>query len=201
MKYRAVTLLMLWVALLLAGCSDAPQRKRASKDELLAQFSRIPMLYTVEAEVEVLVEGHGSNGTAEWKSLFGKRDIIVPVRANLKAGIRLADIKQVDIEGDRVYITLPDPVIEIESTEIPWDEVVSSVSGLRSEFTGQEKEFLTRKGRMRILEDLGQLDLIVPAQEHAEQVLGNIVASMGLQPVFRTRAVYTDGEIIRFVKE
>lgn len=201
MRNVALPLLLFCVMTMLSGCSEASKNKKVSKDELLAQISRIPMLYTVEAEVEVLVEGHGSDGTAEWKSLFGKRDIIVPVRANLKAGIKLSDIRDVEVDGDRVYITLPDPVIEIESTEIPWEEVVSSVSGFRSEFSGEEKEFLTRKGRMKILEDLSQLDLVVPAQEHAEQILGNLIAGLGLQPVFRARPVYLEKEIIRFVKE
>ena len=35
----------------------------------------------------------------------------------------------------------------------------------------------------------------VPAQEHAEQILGNLIASLGLQPVFRARPVYLEKEM------
>ena len=189
--------------MLLSGCGGAGQEKDGlpNEEELLSEISRLPMLYTVEAEVEVLVEGHGKNGTAEWKSLFGSRDIIVPVKASLKAGIDLSKMVDVEVQGDKVYVSLPDPVIEIESTEIPWEKVVTSVSGLRDKFSNREKEFLTRKGRIKILEDMGNLDLIQPAQEHAEQIVSNLIKGMGYKPVFRVRPIYDEREIIRFVKD
>ena len=108
--------LVLFVCLLF-GCSGTGNGKKAipEEEELLSEISRLPMLYTVEAEVEVLVEGHGKNGTAEWKSVFGSRDIIVPVKANLKAGIDLSKMEDVEVRGDKVYVSLPDPVIEPKS--------------------------------------------------------------------------------------
>ncbi len=189
--------------MLLSGCGGAGQEKDGlpNEEELLSEISRLPMLYTVEAEVEVLVEGHGKNGTAEWKSVFGSRDIIVPVRAYLKVGIDLSKMTDVEVKGDKVYVSLPDPVIEIESTEIPWEKVVTSVSGLRDKFSNREKEFLTRKGRVKILEDMGNLDLIQPAQEHAEQIVSNLIRGMGYKPVLRARPIYDEREIIRFVKD
>ena len=189
--------------MLLSGCGGAGQEKDGlpNEEELLSEISRLPMLYTVEAEVEVLVEGHGKNGTAEWKTMFGSRDIIVPVRAYLKAGIDLSKMTDVEVKGDKVFVSLPDPVIEIESTEIPWEKVVTSVSGLRDKFSNREKEFLTRKGRVKILEDMGNLDLIQPAQEHAEQIVSNLIRGMGYKPVLRARPIYDEREIIRFVKD
>ena len=189
--------------ILLSGCGGFGQEKEnlPEEEKLLSEISRLPMLYTVEAEVEVLVEGHGKNGTAEWKSVFGSRDIIVPVRAYLKAGIDLSKMTDVEVKGDKVYVSLPDPVIEIESTEIPWEKVVTSVSGLRDKFSNREKEFLTRKGRIKILEDMGNLDLIQPAQEHAEQIVSNLIRGMGYKPVLRARPIYDEREIIRFVKD
>ncbi len=191
------------LTMLLSGCGGAGQEKDGlpNEEELLSEISRLPMLYTVEAEVVVLVEGHGKNGTAEWKTMFGSRDIIVPVRAYLKAGIDLSKMTDVEVKGDKVYVSLPDPVIEIESTEIPWEKVVTSVSGLRDKFSNREKEFLTRKGRVKILEDMGNLDLIQPAQEHAEQIVSNLIRGMGYKPVLRARPIYDEREIIRFVKD
>lgn len=191
------------LTMLLSGCGGAGQEKDGlpNEEELLSEISRLPMLYTVEAEVEVLVEGHGKNGTAEWKTMFGSRDIIVPVRAYLKAGIDLSKMTDVEVKGDKVYVSLPDPVIEIESTEIPWEKVVTSVSGLRDKFSNREKEFLTRKGRIKILEDMGNLDLIQPAQEHAEQIVSNLIRGMGYKPVLRARPIYDEREIISFVKD
>ena len=184
----------LWAML---ACND----NRASENELRESISTIPMLYSVEAQVEVLVEGHGEDGAADWKAMFGKRDIILPVRANVKAGIDLSKIQDLQIEGDRVYLTLPEPVIEIESTEIPWGEVVSSVTGLRDHFTNKEKEFLTKKGKQHLQKQIVKLDILQTAQEHAEQILTNMLLALGYKPVFKTKPVYSEYDIIRFIKE
>ena len=199
LSYR-ICLMLLPMVMAVAGCADNKGPLLPDEEQLAAEFSRVPMLYTVEAQVEVLVEGQGKDGTAEWKSIFGKREIIVPVRANIKAGIDLSAIDDMKVEGDKVWLTLPDPVIEIESTEIPWHEVVSNVTGMRDEFSNREKEFLTRKGRMKIVSDLSSLDLVVPAQEHAEQLITHLLNSFGYKPVFRKRPVYTERELLQFVK-
>ena len=174
---------------------------RASEKQLRNQVSAIPMLYTVEAEVQVLVEGHGQNGTNEWKAFFGKRDIIIPVKAHVKVGVDLSRIREMDVEGDRVYVTLPDPTIDLESTEILWDEVVSDVSGMRDHFSAKEKEFLTQQGKMKIMGELPQMDLVQPAQEHAEQVLGNLISALGYKPVFRARPVYEEFDFVRLIND
>jgi hypothetical protein len=41
----------------------------------------------------------------------------------------------------------------------------------------------------------------VPAQEHAEQIVANLILRMGYTPVFRARPIYDERELIRFVKE
>ncbi len=192
MRYYPFLLMMV---LAFCGCNS----NRASEEQLRSEISRIPMLYTVEAEVEVLVEGHGENGTAEWKAMFGTRDIILPVRANVKAGIDLSKITQLEIDGDRVYVTLPDPVIEVESTEIPWGEVVSSVTGLRDQFSNREKEFLTDKGKKDLVRQIEKLDIVAPAQEHAEQIMTTFFNRMGYKPVFRSRPLYSENDFIRFI--
>ena len=184
------------VLLALMACQS-----RVSEKQLRNEISAIPMLYTVEAEVQVLVEGHGKNGTNEWKGFFGKRDIIIPVKAHVKVGIDLSKIQNMEVEGDRVYVTLPDPVIDLESTEILWDEVVSDVTGVRDEFSAKEKEFLTRQGKMKIMGELSQMDLVEPAQEHAEQVLGNMISALGYKPVFRAKPVYEEFDFVRLIND
>lgn len=191
---RIILLIFLTSAILSCG-------KRFNEDQLRSEVTAIPMLYTVEAEVQVMVEGHGSNGASEWKALFGKRDIIIPVKANVKVGIDLSKLTDIDIQGDKVYITLPDPVIQLESTQVLWDEVVSDVSGMRDRFSGNEKEFLTKKGKEKIMAQLPDMDLVQPAQEHAEQVIGNLVAALGYKAVFRARPVYEEFDFVRLIND
>ncbi len=121
MKYRLLFLACVFLAL---GCS----RGKVSEEELKSKITTIPMLYTVQAQVEVIVEGHGNDGTADWKAMFGQRDIILPVKANVKVGIDLSQLKDIEISGSKVFITLPDPVIQLESTQIAWEEFVDNVS-------------------------------------------------------------------------
>lgn len=182
------------ILLVLVACQS-----HVSEKQLRNEVSAIPMLYTVEAEVQVLVEGHGKDGANDWKAFFGKRDIIIPVKAHVKVGIDLSKITEMDVQGDRVYVTLPDPTIDLESTEILWDEVVSDVTGIRDQFSGKEKEFLTTKGKMKIMGELPQMDLVQPAQEHAEQVLGNLITALGYKPVFRARPVYEESDFVRLI--
>ena len=189
-------ILLLVIILALMACQS-----RVSENQLRNEVSAIPMIYTVEAEVQVLVEGHGENGTNEWKSFFGKRDIIIPVKAHVKVGIDLSKLSDMNVEGDKVYITLPDPTIELESTEILWDEVVSDVSGMRSGFTAKEQEFLTQQGKMKIMGELPDMDLVQPAQEHAEQVLGNMISALGYKAVFRARPVYEEFDFVRLIND
>lgn len=184
------------VLLALVACQS-----RVSEEQLRNEVSAIPMLYTVEAEVQVLVEGHGKNGTNDWKAIFGKRDIIIPVKAHVKVGINLSQIRDLEVEGDRVYVALPDPTIELESTEILWDEVVSDVSGMRDKFSAKEKEFLTQQGKMKIMGELPKMDLVQPAQEHAEQVMGNLLTALGYKPVFKARPVYEEFDFVRLIND
>ena len=82
-----------------------------------------------------------------------------------------------------------------------WDEVVSDVSGMRDHFSAKEKEFLTKQGKQKIMAQLPDMDLVLPAQEHAEQVLGNLVAALGYKPVFRARPVYEEFDFVRLVND
>ena len=53
---------------------------------------------------------------------------------------------------------------------------------------------------MRLVQQITHLDIIQPAQEHAEQIVGNVVRKLGYTPVFRSRAVYSERDILNFIK-
>ena len=48
-------------------------------------------------------------------------------------------------------------------------------------------------------EQVTHLDIIQPAQEHAEQIVGNVVRKLGYTPVFRSRPVYSERDILNFI--
>lgn len=181
-------LIYLAICLLLLSCGNRP----VSEEELLHSINTTPMLYTVQCVAQTTV----IERTSQVMSYFGQqRTAIIPVEANIKAGIDLSQLKNIRISGKTVYITLPDPVIEIESTRILNEQIVTSVKGFRSDFTNDELAQIARKGTDAIRNDLGKYNLVVPAQEQAELVIAAIVNRMGYEAVFENRPKYENQDL------
>jgi len=180
------------VALLSVSCT---QKK---VEEFRSTIDSTPMLYGVEAVSQVYVESTDEEGSI--MKYFGNRSIVVPVRATVKAGINLQDITDMKVKGRTIYITLPDPVIEIESTAIEYGEIISDVSGFRDEFSNAEVAALASEGRKKIEETLPYLGLVERAQQQAEQTLSAIAEEVGMNIVFSQRKKYQEKDLIKLVK-
>lgn len=176
----------------LCGCTQ----HQVTEDDVLQSINNAPMLYTAQCVAQTTVIERSSR----IKDLFGQRTAIIPVEANIKAGIDLSKLKDVRIDGDKVYITLPDPVIEIESTRILNDQIVTSVAPLRSNFSNDELARIADKGADDIRNNLNKYGLVEPAQEQAELIISAIVSKMGLTAVFQKRPVYENSDLIKFIK-
>lgn len=177
--------------LLLISCG-----RQVSEEELLRSINTTPMLYTVQCVAQTTVIERSSPAM----DLFGQRTAIIPVEANIKAGIDLSQLKNIRISGKTVYITLPDPVIEIESTRILNDEIVTSVAPLRSDFSNDELAQIARKGTEAIRSDLGKYNLVEPAQQQAEVIIAAIVSRMGMDAVFENRQQYENRELFNLTR-
>ena len=177
--------------LLLISCG-----RQVSEEELLRTINTTPMLYTVQCVAQTTVIERSSPAM----DLFGQRTAIIPVEANIKAGIDLSQLKNIRISGKTVYITLPDPVIEIESTRILNDEIVTSVAPLRSDFSNDELAQIARKGTEAIRSDLGKYNLVEPAQQQAEVIIAAIVSRMGMDAVFENRQQYENRELFNLTR-
>ena len=175
------------LSLLLFSCKG----RMVSEEELLHSINTTPMLYTVQCVAQTTVIERSSVAM----NLLGQRTAIIPVEANIKAGIDLSQLKSIRISGKTVYITLPDPVIEIESTRILNEDIVTSVARLRSDFTNDELAQIARKGTDAIRNDLSKYNLVVPAQEQAELVIAAIVNRMGYEAVFENRPKYENQDL------
>lgn len=192
MKYINIIWCMLLFLPMLLSCG----RKQVSEEELLHSINTAPMLYTVQCVAQTTVIERSS----PLMDLFGQRTAIIPVEAYLKAGIDLSQLKNIRISGNKVYITLPDPVIEIESTRILNDQIVTSVAPLRFDFTNEELAQIASKGTDAIRNDLGKYDLVVPAQEQAEVVIASIVSRLGMEAVFENRPKYENQDLFKLVR-
>ena len=181
------------VSALLAAC----QAPHISEEQLRQSINSTPMIYTLECVAQTSVVER----TDRFSGLLGQRTAIIPVEATIKAGIDLSKLDNVRIEDGRAYITLPQPIIEIESTKVLNDQVVTSVAPLRSRFSADELAEIAAKGRQAIESKLYEYDLINPAQEQAEAIVAGIVRQLGLEPVFERRRIYENQELIRFINQ
>lgn len=180
------------LCMLMASCVG----RQVSEEELLRSINTTPMLYTVQCVAQTTVIERSSPAM----SILGQRTAIIPVEANIKAGIDLSQLKNIRISGKTVYITLPDPVIEIESTRILNDEIVTSVAPLRFDFSNDELAQIARKGTEAIRSDLGKYNLVVPAQEQAEVIISSIVGRLGMEAVFENRQQYENRELFNLTR-
>ena len=180
------------ILLLLTACS--PSR---SEQEVIDALDATPVLYTLETTAEVCVESRDTQGSL--RSLFGNRNIIVPVEAHIKVGYDLSGIRDIRVAGGRAYITLPDPFIEIEGTRILSDEIVSDVTGLREPFKAGEETELAARGLEKIRASLSRFNLIEPAETEARQTIRDMLRPMGLIPVFGSARTYSEDDLRRLV--
>ena len=168
------------MALLLISCNSGVTKD--TQIELKNAISQVPMIYTVEAVAQIFVDNKDTQESL--KSYFGDRVIVVPLKANIKAGVNLSKLDSLYFKDGVAHVVLPDPEIEIESTEIAYEDMIFNVSGMRDRFSEEEITALASAGRQKIVENLYKMDLIEPATKQAEAILQGIAARLGTRIVF-----------------
>ncbi len=178
MKRFGFAFLLATGLLLLPSCNKGKDADEI-KAEIVKEVSPAPVLYTVKARAQVIVTEQDEPGSI--KRYFGDRVVLIPVSATLKAGVDLSRIETVIIDraDNSIHVTLPPPVIEIESTTIDNSRIVTEVAPFRYNFSEDEIARIALKGRERIKDALPQMDLVRPAQEEAARMLVNICEKLG----------------------
>ena len=163
-----------------AGCSSGNRQEEAAEpmQDIISALNDIPKLYLVEAKVDKVLLMNDQ----EWYTI-GNRKCMIPVTAQVKAGIDLSKLKDVRMEGEDIYLTLPAPFIEIESSEIRHDEVQTSVGLLRSNFTQDEFSQFANRGRRSIEEQ---------CQDQARTMLSLMIRKLGKNPVIEVPRYNTE---------
>ena len=170
------------IAAILTITAFALQSGKARAD-IRETFDQTPMLYTMECMAQTIVVHKG----AEALKWVGDRDLIVPVKASIKVGYRLSDINDIRIEGQRVSLTLPDPVVEILNPEVVYDEAITKVGFFRRNVTQEELSAITAEGKQQLEERLDSYQLIEPAQQQAQSIIAGMLRAKGYDVLFRAR--------------
>lgn len=191
---------ILAICLLLVPSCRRGKDPEEIKAEIVREVNLAPVLYTVKAKAQVIVTEQDEPGSI--KRYFGDRVVLVPVSATLKAGVDLSRIETVIIDrsDNSIHITLPPPIVEIESTAIDNSRIVTEVAPFRYDFSEDEIARIALKGRDRIKEVLPQMDLVRPAQEEAARMLAGICEKLGYTNVVVDIPDYTVAQYGTFLK-
>lgn len=180
MKYRFVYWLIA-CAFVLSSCGtdDAP-----AKDEEIYEIRTIGMLSTSEYTVGKIIKLDDKGTWTNWK--WGDRKILMSCKAKIRAGVDLNKVKDSDIKvnGKRIEIQLPPP--EIISFEMNPDQIKTEmveISGLRTNFSQQEKNTILRLGEKAIRKDMQQLEILNDAEKNAIVFLTDFYKALGFEEI------------------
>ena len=184
------------LALVLSTCwscrsdeSPQPAAQPEERPNLVTQVQKCARLYTTEYHIHKIVTHDdvlrlkGSLLARDFNIALplGERKIAIPMDATLKAYIDFSQFTEDNVEhdGERITILLPDPQVVMTSTKIDRDKVREYVGLTRSHFTDKELTAYEQQGRQAILNTIPELGITEAAQANAAQVLVPMLVEMG----------------------
>ena len=212
---RIVILTLTLAALLTAGCRSEEAENPVEDivtdtiPHLVVQIQKCARLYTTEYHIHKIVthndvlklKGNVLRKDIDITLPLGERKIAIPMDATLKAYIDFSDFSESNIErnGDKITILLPDPKVVMTSSKINRDEVKEYVGLTRSHFTDKELSSYEQQGRQAILNSVPQLDIKQSAQENAARVLVPMLTEMGYREENVTIAFRKSLDIMKLI--
>ena len=179
--FRNIGIAAVLAGMLLLSASCHPRHRTA--EESLRELSAAGELVTCEYTVSKVIK---ADDMVPWK--IGDRKILFCCNAYLKAGVDMTaynpDKTVVDKEKKSVILVLPAP--KILSVNIPVEEirqVYSRVTGLRDEFSAEERGRLLRQGEEAILLDVPKMGIIRDARQNALAFFDSLLRSLGYEDI------------------
>ena len=186
-------LLTLLFAATFNGCrkGDAPAKDSQTDTipMLVMQIKKCSRLYTTEYRVHKIVtyndvkEFSGEFFSKKFSITFPYTDrkVAIPMDVTLKGYIDFANFSEENVqrEGDKITIILPDPRIELTSSKIDQKGITEYVSLVRSHFTDSELSALEQQGREAVIKRIPEMGIIETARLSAAHQLVPIITQLG----------------------
>lgn len=192
---KTTVILSLILLLATTACSHRdeevtyPEQQEQERPTLVMQVQKCARLYTTEMRIHKIITHDdvlrlkGSLLAKDFNIALplGERKIAIPMDATLKAYIDFSTFSedQVERDGDRITIFLPDPKVVMTSSRIDRKEIREFVGLTRSQFTDQELTSYEQQGRQAIVNSIPQLGIVDMARENAARVLVPMLTEMG----------------------
>ena len=185
----------LFVALALLSCKGGNSRHKTPDVDtipmMVRQIQKSSRLYTAECHVHKIIthedqkklKGKLFDHDIDIKLPLGERKIAIPIDVTMKAYIDFGNFSEHNIErnGRKISITLPDPRIEITASKIDHHAIKKHVAWTRSNFTDAELASYERQGRQAVVENIPQTDILEQARESAATILIPMIRMMGYE--------------------
>ena len=196
MRKTAYILLFVWLAAFVAaGCRGKASSEEAAEVDtlpmLVMQIRKCSRLYTTEYRVHKIVtfddvvrfRGKVFSKSYSMNLPLGDRKVAIPIDAKLKAYIDFSEFSEQNIErqGDRITIILPDPKVTMTSSKIDQKNVKEYVSLTRAHFSDAELASYQQQGRQAIIASIPELGMMETAQANAAKVLVPMLTEMGFK--------------------
>ena len=205
--------LILFSWALMAACSSDPEPADTVADNtenrptLVQQVRKCSRLYTTEYRIHKIVthddvlrlKGQLLRQDFDIPLPLGERKIAIPMDATIKAYIDFSNFSEQNVErdGDRITILLPDPQVVLTSSKINRDEIREYVGLTRSRFSDKELTGYEQQGREAILKSIPDLGIEETARENAARVLVPLLTDMGYDERNVTIAFRRDLDILK----
>jgi len=156
---------------------------------LIMQIQKCSKLYTTEYQIHKIVthddvvklQGSLLKQNINIKLPLGDRKVAIPMDATLKAYIDFSNFSEKNIErdGQKITILLPDPKVELTSSRINQKEIKSYVGLVRAGFSDAELTNYEQQGREAIIQSIPRMGITEMARENAARTLVPMIQQMG----------------------
>ena len=215
-------ILFLAVLLTVSSCSCGGREEQQSAADyqsidtlpmLIMQIQKCSRLYTTEFHIHKIVthddvvklQGSLLKQSINIRLPLGDRKVAIPMDATLKGYIDFSDFSEKNVErnGRKITIVLPDPKVELTSSKINQEEIRTFVGLVRAGFSDAEMTRYEQQGRESIIQSIPRLGILEMAQENAARTLIPMIEQMGYEEKDITiafRKDYQQGGIRRFLE-
>ena len=186
------------LSVLMVGCScsgDVPEGNTPSYQSidtvpmLVMQIQKCSRLYTTEYKVHKIVthddvvrlQGSLLKQNINIRLPLGDRKVAIPIDATLKAYIDFSEFSEANVEreGEKITILLPDPKVELTSSKVNQKEIRAYVGLMRAGFSDEEMSSYEQQGREAIIQSIPQLGIIEMARANAARALVPLIEQLG----------------------
>ncbi len=181
-----------YIALVLFFAASSCGENRSVKETEVFQIREVGTLSTSEYTVGKVIKL--TQESDFWSLKWGSRRILISCRAKIKAGVDLKEMKESDvvIDGSTIEVTLPKAkVVSFEMDPNHIKTEVVEITGLRANFSQEEKNKILQKGEEAIRRDMKYLNILDDAQKNAKNFVVQFYKQQGFEKVIVHEAKQT----------